>query len=543
MNDRLGQFDNYANDNPKALRRMSKIFSMACAALSAVTNMDDDRRTHRVTATIPSATAYPVRLRFTLQGMSSPSGWTVHRSVGIWMMGSWRFSRGEVEEVSHLPETRELRVSVAATAKSHDTIIDDIDEVGREIGGNVLLDLCVKLGRAAVNANPAFETISRMHLTPSFGTASTASVVMNTVYGLTPLGCRQADEPTFDGDDEDIRTIMINRRLIAVTDDQQQALALGNARYPIIGIQAAFGTGKTVVGAYIAVRHASRGQRVVVTASTNTAVSQFTETILSLDEFSHVGVVRFIAETIAFDDIATTAVDMHEVLKSLGSRFADRLSTSERRVCDRFTTGRTRYERYKRGNYMELTEQEKDDFMMAEQDVCETLEAMIELMFRLVAPRIICITTSSLLNTTDKGGIFKGYVNTFDLLIGDEASQIPEPVFMAIASRLEGARHIYIGDVRQLEPYARCSRLANPARFGARSIIDTLLTARAVPIAPLVTTFRAHPALNSLPNTFAYEGTLVNGIRAVDRQLLAGVVRFPNPAVPFAFVDVKGTSA
>ncbi|KAL6730881.1 hypothetical protein Aduo_001806 [Ancylostoma duodenale] len=300
--------------------------------------------------------------------MSSPSGWTVHRSVRIWVMGSWAFFRGEVEEVSHFPETRELCVTVAATAKSHDSIIDDTDEVGREIGGNVLLDLCVKLGTAAINSNPAFETISRMHLTPSFGTASMASVAMNIVYGLTPLG---------------------------------------NARYPIIGIQAAFGTGKTVVGAYIAVRHASRGQRVVVTASTNTAVAHSTKTILSLVEFSHVGVVRFIAETIAFDDIATTAVDMHEVLKSLGSRFADRLSTSERRVCYRSTTGRTRYERYKRGDYMELTEQEKDDFVMAERDVCETPEEMIELMFRLVAPRIICITTSPLLNTTDKGGIFK----------------------------------------------------------------------------------------------------------------------------------------
>ncbi|KAL6730882.1 hypothetical protein Aduo_001806 [Ancylostoma duodenale] len=107
---------------------------------------------------------------------------------------------------------------------------------------------------------------------------------------------------------------------------------------------------------------------------------------------------------------------------------------------------------------MELTEQEKDDFVMAERDVCETPEEMIELMFRLVAPRIICITTSPLLNTTDKGGIFK-------------------------------------------------DTLANPARFGARSIIDTLLTAKALPIAPLVTTFRAHPALKSLPNTFAYDGT------------------------------------
>ncbi|KAL6726570.1 hypothetical protein Aduo_008530 [Ancylostoma duodenale] len=72
---------------------------------------------------------------------------------------------------------------------------------------------------------------------------------------------------------------------------------------------------------------------------------------------------------------------------------------------------------------MELTEQEKDDSVMAEQDVCETLEEMIELMFRLVAPRIICITTSSLLNTTDKGGIFKGRVINWAL---DRMAMIPD---------------------------------------------------------------------------------------------------------------------
>lgn len=282
-----------------------------------------------------------------------------------------------LDDVSFLPETRELRVTVAATAKSHDIIIDDIDEVGRAIGDSILLDLCVKLGKTPVNANPTFETISCKHLTPAFETDSVASVVMNTVYGLVPLGCRQADEPTLDGDDDNARTVMLSRRLIAFTDDQRQALALGNGRYPIIGIQAAFGTGKTVVGACIAVHQATRGQRVVVTASTNTAVAQFTETILSLDEYSSVGVVRFIIETIAFDDIATTSVDMHKVLKSPGTRFADRLSTSDRRT-ERFTTGRVKYERYKRGNYMDLTEQEKEDFVMNEQ-VCETHEDMIEL--------------------------------------------------------------------------------------------------------------------------------------------------------------------
>ncbi|EYC13935.1 hypothetical protein Y032_0042g610 [Ancylostoma ceylanicum] len=55
-------------------------------------------------------------------------------------------------------------------------------------------------------------------------------------------------------------------------------------------------------------------------------------------------------------------------------------------------------------------------------------------------------------------------------------------------------------------------------------------------------TFRTHPAPNTLPNSFIYDGTLVDGITAADRQLLKGVVRFSNPEVPLVFVDVKETS-
>ncbi|EYB90675.1 hypothetical protein Y032_0216g2380 [Ancylostoma ceylanicum] len=75
-------------------------------------------------------------------------------------------------------------------------------------------------------------------------------------------------------------------------------------------------------------------------------------------------------------------------------------------------------------------------------------------MFRLLAPLII-FYTSSLLNTIENGGKFKRYANTFDLASGDEAPQISEAVFMAIARRLGGARHIYIEDVCQLEPHIR----------------------------------------------------------------------------------------
>ncbi|EPB65819.1 hypothetical protein ANCCEY_15108, partial [Ancylostoma ceylanicum] len=61
-------------------------------------------------------------------------------------------------------------------------------------------------------------------------------------------------------------------------------------------------------------------------------------------------------------------------------------------------------------------------------------------------------------------------------------------------------------------------------------------------LSPLVTTFRAHPALNVLPNRLAYDGTLVNGATAAKRQMLLNIMRFPNTNLPFAFIDVRGTS-
>ncbi|KIH52158.1 hypothetical protein ANCDUO_17742 [Ancylostoma duodenale] len=543
LSDRLGEFDNFANAYAQALRRMGKVFSMACAALAAYNAMDDDRRTHRVTATVPSFTAYPIRLQMTLRDMPSQSGWTRHRPVGVWIMDNWIYVKADVETSQFIPETREMRLTLVAQKHYHDIIFHAAMNFGRRANDTTSLRVRVKLARIPSNANPAFETIARMHIGETIRPDSTAALVINTVYGLAQLECLNRDEYRYGLDTDEVTTINVRGRTLQLTDDQRQALALGNGDFPVAGIQAAFGTGKTVVGASIAVRQAQRReQRVVVTASTNTAVAQFTDTILSLDDLGDVGVIRFVAETVAFDDIPRTPVDLHEILKQLGTLHGERMSEKQRAICRRFTSGRLRYEMYKRDRSLQLTEREKTDFVLAEKDVSETLSDMVAMMFLFMNIRIVCITTSSLLNTTDKDGIFEGYLNHFRLLICDEASQVPEPVFMAMASRLPLARHVYIGDTHQLEPYARCSRHANPAIFGARSVIDMLATARAVPVAPLVTTFRAHPALNELPNQLAYNSTLVSGVPSSERRMLLNIMHFPNPSVPFAFIDVRGTS-
>ncbi|VDO91763.1 unnamed protein product [Heligmosomoides polygyrus] len=90
-------------------------------------------------------------------------------------------------------------------------------------------------------------------------------------------------------------------------------------------------------------------------------------------------------------------------------------------------------------------------------------------------------------------------------VIAGEVSQTPEPAMVAIATRLPQARHIYIGDIHQLEPHVRCSRSSNPARFGARGVMELLLE-KGIPSAPLNTTFRCHPDLLELRTSSAITG-------------------------------------
>ncbi|XGW05122.1 hypothetical protein V3C99_015918 [Haemonchus contortus] len=77
--------------------------------------------------------------------------------------------------------------------------------------------------------------------------------------------------------------------------------------------------------------------------------------------------------------------------------------------------------------------------------------------------------------------------------------------------------------------------------MAGRGTMDLLLS-KEIPLAPLVTTFRAHPALNQLPNMLVYEGALVYGTPAHARSRLTRRLLLPNPRVPFVFVDVQGTS-
>ncbi|KAK6059788.1 hypothetical protein COOONC_02563 [Cooperia oncophora] len=189
-----------------------------------------------------------------------------------------------------------------------------------------------------------------------------------------------------------------------------------------------------------------------------------------------------------------------------------------------------------------MTESEIEEYILAEKDVSECVKKVVSTMFRVGPPDVLLLTTASLLNTAATGGVFKTHLADRMVIVIAEASQVPEPILICFVTMFPDTRQLYIGDIHQMRPYVQCPREANPALFGARSVISVLGHSPGVPKTAMVTSFRAHPALNALPNLLSYGGTLINGTTVNDRRLLLDRISFPNPHLPFALIDVEGTS-
>ncbi|EPB71704.1 hypothetical protein ANCCEY_09199 [Ancylostoma ceylanicum] len=477
--------------------------------------------------------------------MPVEAGWTKRRPVVLWVVGTHSVKRALVRHVEPLAEREALEVTLDAYGWSSNPLEEDIKKRGRLMKDGYLLDICVRLTKAPAAANSIYENISRMQVFENLETDSTASAILSHVYGAAPLGCPNRDEPQPMTDVEPRVDVLVNDNIVTFSAEHWKAVALGSSGFPIAAIQAAFGTGKTLVGAVIAAQLVDRDEIVLVTASTNAAVAQFAQTILSLSAYRHLRVLRYVSDAAVLENMAPTSGDMNKILISVHDTYTNRLSPEAMDLCNKFTIGRRILERYIENPDLALylTDEEKEEYAIAERNVSRTLEKMIALMLTLRPPHILCITTASLMNTIGTpDGAFNAYRDKFTVLIGEEASQIPEPALTAISNRLPNLRQIYIGDIHQLEPHAKCPRDSHAAVYGARSVMSVLCSARAVPVASLVRTFRAHPALNELPNRVAYDGTLVSGITAFARPMLIRAMEFPAPGIPFMLIDVDGQS-
>ncbi|KAK5983396.1 hypothetical protein GCK32_022668, partial [Trichostrongylus colubriformis] len=227
---------------------------------------------------------------------------------------------------------------------------------------------------------------------------------MNQVYG-SPLRPDTALQPRDTGARSNT-SIRLRGNVLRLRDDQARALRMGMEDRPILAIQAAFGTGKTVVAALIAARLSSTERILVATATTNVAVAQLTDTLLGLDEFrSRLSVLRFVADTAIREGAPTTPVDLHPILLGLAANPTDTLTEREIARLRRYARGRSLIERVLRdpNAAFGMTEEEREEYRIAEYDNSDATEEAVAIMLKVRFPTILCMTVSALLNSTRPG--------------------------------------------------------------------------------------------------------------------------------------------
>ncbi|WKX94470.1 hypothetical protein Q1695_011609 [Nippostrongylus brasiliensis] len=475
IRDRGGVFRNYANDPREARRRMGKLFSASCAALSCTKLLNDDKTTRLVDASVPSLSSFPIRLVFELPNASADMGWNAHRPVDLWVVDSNTVLRMVIAQASYRFETRTLHVTLHTTISCHEHMRNLIDRFGRLQQRAVRVSACVRLGRLPIRTDPLFELLAEEEVFGTFHPSRDcrANAILNRLYDHRQAGA-DPDVPVPAQAPPAPMSVRLDNVPIDLRADQIHAVQMGDIDTPILAIQAAFGTGKTVVGALIAARLATAYPEAIIVAmaTTNGAIPRCLTVVRRPQSIS------ITSSDGCRETTATNLVRRSFIPAKITPPVA---SLAEIAL---FHPEQTMY----------LTEDQREDYRIAERENPEATEEAVEIMFRVRRPNILCITSASLLNSAGSLGLFGPHTKDCSVIIGDEASQIPEPVLVATSSWFPNARLIFIGDVHQLSPHIRTSPESVAARHGARGIMDLLL-AKQVPVAPLLATFRAHPAL------------------------------------------------
>ncbi|KAK5975184.1 hypothetical protein GCK32_015656, partial [Trichostrongylus colubriformis] len=332
--------------------------------------MYDDTAVRWITLAQPPGARCPIRFDFTLDDMAQDSG------------------AEQTTIVLHDLDTRQLSVRVTGFTWNHAALTRLVSEHGRTVNDHRVIDGYVRLGKLAKSANAANEAVSRMlHIVERVEQGTIGRRILDAVYRkpapAAVLPTTNASQPTSPRPFPD--TFRVNPQTMTLTTDQRASLELGLANHPIAEIQAAVGTGKTVLGAIIAGLLVQRKQGpLIVTATTNNAVAHFANTMLSIEEFRNVRLLRYLSEAAFLDESPSTPVNIHEILKSLPNDFGESLNEEQRELRSRYRRGRLIYEQYARNpdRAMQMLGSEIDEYILAEQDVPECVKKVVTIMFK-----------------------------------------------------------------------------------------------------------------------------------------------------------------
>ncbi|KAK6060194.1 hypothetical protein COOONC_02149 [Cooperia oncophora] len=186
LQDRLGSFNNFFRDPVGSKQRLAKICNTACSALAAVNAAGDDRRTHWVPGTVVTPLWYPLRLKLSLTEMASEVGWAPGRHVVLWIPRSDGHLWTKVTSVTAVSQEKLLIIVIEAFRWSHNSLTSLIRRFGRNSEDGRVIDLCVRLSKSTIAANPIYDVVSRTRIFEGLVRSSIGDQIVNTLPPQPP---------------------------------------------------------------------------------------------------------------------------------------------------------------------------------------------------------------------------------------------------------------------------------------------------------------------------------------------------------------------
>jgi ATP-dependent RNA/DNA helicase IGHMBP2 len=280
------------------------------------------------------------------------------------------------------------------------------------------------------------------------------------------------------------------------------------------------GTGKTRTLVEVIRQAAARGQRILATAASNTAVDNLAERLvaagLAVVRLGHPARVAPALEAHTLD--ALLHASEHS---TLARRWLDQANALRRRLANRAARGQLQREERRA-----LAQTASGLLRDARKLLQSAQEAILD------GAQVICATAAGA-DVTLLGA------RSFDLVVLDEATQAVDPVALVALARAR--RAVLAGDPHQLPP-----TVVDPeaARAGLAVTAFERLFARtdADPVRMLVVQHRMHRALMAFPSDSMYGGQLEADPTVAGHELhhLDGVAFDPLRPGPLAFIDTAG---
>ncbi len=305
----------------------------------------------------------------------------------------------------------------------------------------------------------------------------------------------------------------------ALNEPQRRAVAQALAAETLSLILGPPGTGKTRTLAEVVRRAVARGERVLVTAASNTAVDNLAERLLA----SGAPVLRLghparVAPAIEAHTLDARLEAQPEV--AIAQRWMREAAEIRRRALRRFERGAVGW-RERKDAFAEAGRLMRD----ARQHVRAAQDAI------LAHSPIVCATAAGVDVSLLEG-------QRFDRVVLDEATQAPDPIALVALAR--APRATLAGDPHQLPPTVLDVE-AMRAGLG-RTFFERLSEASPALVSMLEVQHRMHEVLMTFPSSTMYGGLLVahESVQTHLLEDLPGVMADPLRPGPFVFVDAAG---